>query len=404
MLTDAQKRELDSEISAIVDSRVQAQLRKTITKRFNPNEGPDKPKEVKYFVNTDSEYSSTIKFFRDVRFASMPGGMESDELRSYVKATTKDMSEDSLSSGGYAVPTQASSRILEKALEMSIIRPRATLQPMSSNRLEIPADVDADHSSNYFGGITIYRPGEAGQKTATNPTLARIGLQLHKLTGLVHVSDELLEDAPALEAWLIRKFSQAIAFVEDYDFLNGTGVNQPLGILNSTNPALITVTAETGQGANTIVAENVLNMWARLWPEGQANAIWVANIDTFKQLSRMGIAVGTAGIPVWMPANQLAGKPYKELMGQPIFFTEKVPSLGTAGDIALIDPSQYVIGDRSGGQPQIASSIHLKFDYDQTSFRFVLRYDGQPSWTSALTPRQGSDTLSPFVVLSGTRT
>jgi HK97 family phage major capsid protein len=403
-LTDAEKQQLKDDLRPIFQ-KLQAEarenvLRSTIVNQFAPGyDSEEHLKESKYFVNQDSEYSSFTKFLRDVRSADTPGGVESEELRSYALATQKDMSEGSLAGGGYAVPTQAADIILEKALERSIVRPRATVLPMSSNRLEIPADVDSDHSSDYFGGITIYRPGEAGQKTATNPTLQGINLQLKKLTGLVHVSDELLEDAPALEAWLIRKFSQAIAFVEDYDFLNGDGSNAPLGALNSANPCRISVTKETSQAADSIVAENIINMWSRLWPDGQSNSVFIANIDTFPQLATMSVAVGTGGVPVYMPANQLAGKPYRELMGQPLFFTEKVPTLGDEADIALCDFSQYVVGDRGGGSPQIASSIHLKFDYDQTSFRFVLRYDGQPTWTAPLTPKVSSTTLSPFVVL-----
>lgn len=403
MLTERQKAELDSEILGLVDSRVQAQLRKTINKRFSPGDTEDKPKESKFHVNKDSEYSSTIKFFRDIMSAGTPGGMESDELRSYVKKTSGTMEQGDLSQGGYALPTEASSRILEKALELSIIRPRAQAQPMSSSKLEIPADVDSDHSSNYFGGITIYRTGETAQTSATNPTIGKVKLQLHKLMGLCHVTDELLEDSPALESWLIRKFAQAIAFQEDYDFLNGTGVNQALGMLNAANPSLITVDAETGQGASTIVFENIINMYARLWPQGQSNSIFIANIGCFKQLAKMAVAVGTGGVPVYLPGNQVSGRPYRELMGSPIFYTEKTQALGTAGDIALVDPTQYLVGSRDGGEPKVASSIHLKFDYDMTSFRFTLRYDGQPSWLSTLTPKLGSDTLSPFVILSGSR-
>jgi len=418
MFTQVQRRQLEDDLRPILkkhfpsenadattayaaNTAIDSYESKRVVKRFTPGHEAEGnlTKERKIFVNNYSEYSSTIKFFRDVRAAGTPGGVESEELRSYAIATTKDMSEGSLSGGGYAVPTQAASQILEKALERSIVRPRALVLPMSSNRLEIPADVDSSHQSNYFGGISIYRPGEAGQKTASSPTLQKISLQLKKLTGLVHVSDELLEDAPALEAWLIRKFAQAIAFVEDTDFLTGDGVNAALGALNSANPCRISVPKETGQDADTIVAENIIKMWSRLWPDGQSNAVWIANIDTFPQLATMALAVGTGGVPVYMPANQLAGKPYRELMGQPLIFTEKIATLGDEADIAVCDFSQYVVGDRGGGSPQIASSIHLKFDYDQTSFRFVLRYDGQPTWSAPLTPKVSSTTLSPFVVL-----
>ncbi len=355
-------------------------------------------------------FKSGGHFYRDVVRAGVKASNTSDELSRWdnavktVEKTAGYMEEGDLAQGGYLVPVQVSNTILEKTLETAIVRPRATIQPMSSNRLEIPADVDNDHSTNYSGGIIIYRPGEAGQKTPKNPTFAKIALTLHKVTGLCYVSDELLEDAAiALEAYLTRKFGMAISFVEDDDFLNGTGANMPMGAFNSANPALITVDAESGQGSATIVAENIASMWKRLYPAGHGNAVWVTNIETFGELFGMSLASGTGGIPIWMPAGGISGKPFETLMGAPLIYSEKMQALGTAGDIGLADFSQYYIGQKAGGALQIASSIHIKFDYDETAFRFVLRYDGQPTWTSALTPKRGSATLSPFVVLSGSR-
>ena len=322
-----------------------------------------------------------------------------------VRKTAGYMEEGDLAQGGYLVPTQVSTNILEKTLEASIVESRATIQPMTSNRLEIPADVDASHVSSYFGGVIIYRPGEGGTKTPTNPTFGKIALTLHKVTGLCYVTDELLADATvALEPYITRKFSQAIAFVKDDDFLNGTGANMPVGAFASGNPSLVTVTAEAGQGAATIVAENIVKMWSRLYPAGHSKAVWIANIETFPQLATMALAVGNGGIPVWMPAGGVSGKPYETLMGAPIIYTEKAQALGTAGDICLADFSQYIVGQKGSGSPDVASSIHVRFATDETAFRFVLRYDGQPSWLSTLTPKRGSATLSPFVVLSSTRT
>jgi HK97 family phage major capsid protein len=145
-------------------------------------------------------------------------------------------------------------------------------------------------------------------------------------------------------------------------------------------------------------------MWARLYPAGHKNAVWVANPEMFVQLFGMAISTGLGSIPVWMPAGGIAGKPYETLMGAPIFYSEKMQALGTAGDIGLADFSQYIIGQKDSGNPTVTSSIHVRFTTDETAFRFVLRYDGQPSWKSVLTPKRGSSTLSPFVVLNGTRT
>lgn len=352
-------------------------------------------------------FKSGGHFWRDVMKAGTPQG-ESPELRSWKEAVSKTtgyMEEGDASQGGYTVPVQVATTILEKTLEASIVEPRASIQPMTSNRMEIPADVDKDHSSNYFGGVVIYRPGEGGTKTPTNPTFEKVALTLHKVAGLCYVTDELLTDSMiALDAYINRKFSQAIAFVKDDDFINGSGSNQPLGAFNSANPALVTVTAETGQGAATIVAENIIKMWSRLYPAGHGNAVWLANIETFPQLAGMNLAVGTGGVPVWMPAGGVSGRPYETLMGRPLIYTEKCQALGTAGDICLADFSQYLIGQKGSGAPDMATSIHVRFVTDETAFRFVLRYDGQPSWTSPLTPKRGSATLSPFVVLSSSRT
>jgi len=410
MLTAEQKLELDKDIGAIVDERVQKQveerLAKEIVRRFTPGTN-----DIKVALNPEDAlkadklggFKSGAHFYNDVIKASRGNISETLQKWNSVSKLTGYMEEGDLSQGGYLVPTQVSNSIIEKTLEASIVRGRATVQPMGSNRLEIPADVDANHATNFFGGVIIYRPGEKGAKTPTNPVFGKVCLNLHKVTGLCYVSDELLEDSTiALESYLTRKFSAAIAFVQDDDFLNGNGANMPIGMFNAANPSLITVAAVGGQGANTIIAENIAAMWAQLYPNGQSNAVWIANIETFPQLFGMAIAVGAGGVPVWMPANSIAGRPYESLMGRPLIYSEKMQALGTAGDIGLADPSQYYIGERGG--LQVASSMHIAFNYDETCFRFVLRYDGVPSWLSTLTPRRGTATLSPFIVLSGTRT
>jgi HK97 family phage major capsid protein len=113
----------------------------------------------------------------------------------------------------------------------------------------------------------------------------------------------------------------------------------------------------------------------------------------------MGVVVGMGGIPVYMPANGLSGAPYATLYGRPVIPFESCSTMGTIGDIAFCDFSQYLFGQKSAG-PEVASSIHVNFIYDETCFRFVMRTDGQPWWNSVLTPENGVNTLSPFVVLA----
>ena len=149
------------------------------------------------------------------------------------------------------------------------------------------------------------------------------------------------------------------------------------------------------QAASTIVTENIVNMYARRLGNS-ADYIWLYNQDIEPQLFTMSLAVGTGGAPTYMPPGGLSDAPYGRLLGRPAFPHESCATLGTQGDIALVNPSEYVMVDRA---PQSASSIHVQFTTDETTFRFVYRVDGQPKLASAITPANGSNTQSPFVVL-----
>jgi HK97 family phage major capsid protein len=86
------------------------------------------------------------------------------------------------------------------------------------------------------------------------------------------------------------------------------------------------------------------------------------------------------------------------IKGAPVVEIEQCETLGTVGDIILADWSQYVTADQ--GDINEAMSIHVNFIYDQDTFRFIYYFDGQPRWSSALTPFKGSNSVSPFVVLA----
>jgi HK97 family phage major capsid protein len=138
-------------------------------------------------------------------------------------------------------------------------------------------------------------------------------------------------------------------------------------------------------------------MWARLYAKSRPNAVWFINQDVEPQLFSLGIVIGTGGAPAYMPPGGLSTSPYGTLFGRPVVPIEQCQTLGTVGDILLGDFSQYLLIDKGGMES--ASSIHVRFVYDESVFRFVYRVDGQPTWNNTLTPYKGSNTLSPFVVL-----
>jgi len=393
MLSEEQKKELDKDIQEIVDDRVQKQveeeLAKQIVKRFTPS-------EIKVAKDAGGQpFESLGQQLMAVKDFYITGGMKADPR---LKAPV-GLSEGQPSEGGFLVQTDFATTLLEKVYADSSVVSRVTRIPISanSNAIKIPAVSESSRADgSRFGGIRAYWAAEAGTKTASQPAFEQVSLELKKLVGLCYATDELLQDAPALESWIRMAFAKEFDFRITDAILNGNGAGKPLGIENA--PCVISVAKEAGQAADTVVYENIINMWARLYAPCRPNAVWLISQDIEPQLFSMALAIGTGGVPVYMPAGGISGVPYGTLMGRPVLPIEQCDNVGDVGDILLADLSQYIMIDKGGIQS--ASSIHVYFTTDQTAFRFVYRCDGQPWWKSALTPFNGGNTQSPFINLA----
>jgi hypothetical protein len=144
------------------------------------------------------------------------------------------------------------------------------------------------------------------------------------------LTDELLADAAALTAIASQAFSEEVMFMTEDAIFEGTGAGQPLGVINS--PALISIAAETGQAAGTIVKENIDKMYQAVWGRSRKNMVWLYNQDCESQLAALNGAVGTGGELVYMPPGGISAAPYATLKGRPIIPTEYNAALGTLGD------------------------------------------------------------------------
>lgn len=344
----------------------------------------------------DKPWKSLGEQLAAVRNAALPGG--SVDPRLTIKAAS-GLNESIGSDGGFLVEQDFVAELLKRAYETAILASKIKKIPLSTNAnsLKINAiDETSRVNGSRWGGIQAFWEGEAEQYTAKKPKFRPMNLNLKKLTGLCYATDELLEDAAALEAVISEGFAEEFGFKIDDAIINGTGAGMPQGIMNSN--ALVAVAKENGQAAATITVENIVKMWARCWGRSRQNAEWYINQDIEPQLYTMSLAVGTGGVPVYMPTNGLSGSPYGTLFGRPVIPLEQCQTLGTVGDIILGDLSQYVAIDKNG--INAASSIHVRFDYGETAFRFTYRIDGQPIWNAPLQPFKGSNTLSPFVALA----
>ena len=332
-----------------------------------------------------------------VRTAASPGGHIDRRL---TTRAVSGMSEGVPSDGGFLVQQEFSTELLKKVHAQGAIISRCREIPIGADKNGLKINAIKENSRAHgsrWGGIKAYWLAEGGAKTDTKPEFRQMELDLKKLAGICYATDELLEDATALGAVITQGFTDEFTFRIEDAIINGTGAGQPLGIL--TIPAgHVTVAKEAGQPANTIVYENIVNMWSRLWAPSMTNAVWVINQDCIPQLFLMGITMGVAGAPVYLPPGGASGSPYSTLYGRPVIPIEYCQTLGTKGDIGLIDFAQYMTIAKGG--IDAAQSIHVRFLYDETTFRFVTRVDGQPIWNSPLTPYKGTNTQSPYVWLA----
>ena len=295
--------------------------------------------------------------------------------------------------GGFLVPETLAPGLLSIPAELDPMAAMTQKVPMASPIVKINARVDKNHSKSVSGGLIVYRREQAESVTAKRMEAEQIQLNAHSLMGLSYATEEILVDSPVSFAALLEAgFRDEFTAKLHDERLNGSGVGQFLGILNSA--ALVTVAKEAGQAEDTVVFNNVLKMRARAW--GYANAIWCANHDVLPQLAVMSIPVGTGGVPVFISS---ANPDIPDILfGRPIIFTEFCKTVGDVGDICLCNCSQYLEGTY---QPiQGASSIHVRFVNHEQAFKFWMRNDGRPWWTSALTPKNSAATLSPFVTLA----
>jgi len=308
------------------------------------------------------------------------------------------MSEIVGADGGIAILPEFHQEILTRIYHNDIVS-RTDHYQVAGNNMTFPTDSETSRvNGSRAGGLRAYWVGEGDPLTGNTPKLGETTLKLHKLAVLVYLTEELINDnGMALESYVNKKVTEEMEFVLGESIFNGNGISKPLGIMQST--AKVSVPKESGQATNTIVAENILNMWSRMKASSRMNAAWFINQDTEPQLHQMSLGVSTAGGQlVYMPPSGLSGSSYATLMGRPVIPTEFNETLGTEGDILLASLDDYITISKGGIEQ--AESMHVEFLTDQLALRFIMRIDGKPWETQPLTPYKGTATQSSFVTLA----
>ena len=352
-------------------------------------------------------FRSMGEFAAAVHSAGLRGAVADSRL---VRGSAAGANEGAGADGGYLVPPEYATGIIDLIQEQSVLLPRARRVTIAGNRLiETYLMESSRKDGSRHGGVLAYWKAEAQAYTASKAQFGERTTQLDKLTALCPVTEELLQDEPAIESVLNGLVSRDFAWKADEAMLLGDGSgSMPLGMLAAGNAALVTVAKETAQPAGTVNVKNILNLWNRMPAQCRANAVWYINQDLEVQLMELmaaggSVATSDAGVnvtfggPLWVPAGAY-GNQNGKLLGRDVMPLEQSPAVGEAGDIAFIDPTQYLIVERSGITRQ--ASMHVYFDTDQMAFKFSWRLGGRPEWMSTITGAKSTVARSPYVALA----
>ena len=261
------------------------------------------------------------------------------------------------SEGGFLVPDEFENKLIDKLGDENIIRSLATVIKSSSGDKKIP--VVAGH------GEAVWTDEEAAF-TESDDSFGMITLGAHKLTSIIKVSEELLNDAAFdIEGYISNEFVRRMAAAEENAFINGDGTGRPTGIIN---------TAETGvtsSAANAITTDELIDLYHSLRSPYRKNAVFVANDSTIKTIRQLK---DLNGVYLWQPGLK-EGQP-DTLIGNKIYSSSYMPEIG-ASKIPLLfgDMSYYWIADRQGRIFQRLNELYAATG--QIGFRTYQRVDGK---------------------------
>jgi len=336
--------------------------------------------------------------------AAKGGNYEHESVKKLLNAATTYGNESVGGDGGYLVPPEFSREIWQKVQAEENLMTRCTQLQTGGNSIVLPKDETTPWGTS---GLQVYWDGEASTLTQKKAVFETTQFRLVKLTALAPVTNEMLEDSVSFESWIRAKVPSLMAQAINTGIVSGSGVGAPYGILKAAVAGtIVSVAKETSQPASTVWFANINKMWSRMYAQWRRNAVWLINQDlepslhgmAFQATGASSMLPGTSAVPAYLPMNGLSGSPYATLMGRPVVPIQACSSVGTQGDIILVDLNQYMILTKAGGV-RTDTSIHLYFDQDVTAFRWVFRINGQPMWGSTISPQNGSNTMSWAVVL-----
>lgn len=253
------------------------------------------------------------------------GGASVAELKA-----TQIESQDVL--GGFLVPEDLRDRIVQRLMGRVVMRKMGSAIPTSRDRVTMPVATGGD--DRYVGSVRAFWVDESptGSQSETNATFGQVSIPVHTLMANTPISKNILEDsqgALAIVGIVERQMADAFAITEDFAFLVGTGVGQPMGILlNATTGgpntfAYGSVTTLNSGAATALTADAFRNMPYQLPAQYRdAGCAWILSRGTLRVIKTLKAGDGTYLWSGRSDTPQLAQGQPQSLEGYPFNETE----------------------------------------------------------------------------------
>lgn len=273
-------------------------------------------------------------------------------MRSNFRNISNVLQEGVDSDGGYLVPEEYDSRLIDVLEEENIMRSLATtITTSGQHKINIAATKPAAAWIEEGGALSF---GDA--------TFDQIYLDAYKLHVAIKVTEELLYDnAFNLENYIITQFGKALGNAEEDAFLNGDGKGKPIGIFDSKGGGNVlgTLTA-------AIKSDDMLDLVYGLKRPYRKSSSFIMNDSTLALLRKLK---DNNGAYIWQPS-------YKEnepdrVLGYAVNTSPYAPT----NAIAFGDYSYYNIGDR--GSRSFAELRELFAGNGMVGFVAKERVDGK---------------------------
>ena len=235
-------------------------------------------------------------------------------IRNFVNGIQNDTN---LTKGdnGVVIPKTIARKIIDKVIEISPLYASAT-KYNAKGTLAVPKYDDTTDD------VTVAYATEFDELVSHSGKFATVELTGFLIGALTKISKSLLNNSDFnLTEYVINKMAEKFKLFYEGEMINGTAskISGIVGSYDSTNMKVVLL------NKSSVTADELIDIQETVPDAFQANAYWIMNRDTRKKIRKLKDSDG----------NYILNRAFNEkwdyeLLGKPVYCSEKVEKLGTA--------------------------------------------------------------------------